>query len=74
MYIDGKPVKSTDPRPVQLPYDGSEVGTIHQATKEQVAAAIAAAVTRKADRWSRWRDKSFGDALSRVGAGDASFS
>ena len=32
------------PEPVELPYDGSVVGTIFQATKEQVDAAIAAAV------------------------------
>ena len=44
MYIAGQPVRSADPRPVQLPYDGSEVGTIYQATKEQVEAAVAAAV------------------------------
>src|SRR5437899_5790647 len=43
MYIGGKPVKSDEPRPVQLPYDGSEVGTIYEATKEEVDAAIAAA-------------------------------
>jgi acyl-CoA reductase-like NAD-dependent aldehyde dehydrogenase len=45
MYIAGQAVKSADPRPVQLPYDGSEVGTVYQATKEQVDAAIAAAAT-----------------------------
>ncbi len=44
MHIAGQPVKSAEPRPVQLPYDGSEVGTIYQATKEQVDAAISAAV------------------------------
>ena len=44
MHIGGQPVKSAEPRPVQLPYDGSEVGTIYQATKEQVDAAVAAAV------------------------------
>ncbi len=44
MFIGGKAVTSAEPRPVQLPYDGSEVGTIYQATKEQVDAAIAAAV------------------------------
>ena len=43
MHIGGKPVTSAEPRPVRLPYDGSEVGTIYQATKEQVDAAIAAA-------------------------------
>jgi acyl-CoA reductase-like NAD-dependent aldehyde dehydrogenase len=44
MYIGGQPVRSADARPVQLPYDGSEVGTIYQATKEQVEAAVAAAL------------------------------
>jgi acyl-CoA reductase-like NAD-dependent aldehyde dehydrogenase len=44
MHIGGQPVKSAEARPVRLPYDGSEVGTIYQATKEQVDAAIAAAV------------------------------
>jgi acyl-CoA reductase-like NAD-dependent aldehyde dehydrogenase len=44
MHIGGHPVTSAEPRPVQLPYDGSEVGTIYQATKEQVEAAVAAAV------------------------------
>src|SRR5438128_3717432 len=43
MHIGGKPVTSAEPRPVRLPYDGSEVGTIYQATKEQVDAAIEAA-------------------------------
>jgi hypothetical protein len=41
MHIAGQPVKSDEPRPVQLPYDGSEVGTIYQATKEQVDVAAA---------------------------------
>src|SRR5260370_10398910 len=44
MCIGGKPVTRAEPRPVQLPYDGSTVGTIYQATKEQVDAAITAAV------------------------------
>src|SRR5258708_36465802 len=44
MHIAGQPVTSAEPRPVQLPYDGSEVGTIYEATKEQVDAAVAAAV------------------------------
>ena len=44
MHIGGQPVKSAEARPVQLPYDGSEVGTIYEATEEQVDAAIAAAV------------------------------
>src|SRR5260370_30688592 len=44
MHIAGHPVTSAEPLPFQLPYDGSEVGTIYQATKEQVDAAVAAAV------------------------------
>src|SRR5713226_9868936 len=44
MYIGGKPVTSAEPRLVQLPYDGSTVGTIYQATREQVDAAITAAM------------------------------
>src|SRR5258708_1629925 len=44
MFIGGKSVTSAEPRPVQLPYDGSTVGTIYQATQEQVDAAITAAV------------------------------
>src|SRR5712671_6616458 len=44
MYIGGESVTSAESRPVQLPYDGSTVGTIYQATKEQVDAAITAAV------------------------------
>ena len=43
MYIGGQDVKTADARPVQLPYDGSEVGVIYQAAKEQVDAAVAAA-------------------------------
>lgn len=43
MQIGGEAVTTGDPRPVELPYDGSVVGTIFQATKEQVDAAIAAA-------------------------------
>src|SRR5712691_11604108 len=43
MHIGGKPVTSAERRPVRLPYDGSEVGAIYQATSEQVDAAIAAA-------------------------------
>jgi acyl-CoA reductase-like NAD-dependent aldehyde dehydrogenase len=43
MLIAGQAVKNENARPVQLPYDGSEVGIIYQATKEQVDAAIAAA-------------------------------
>lgn len=44
MHIGGLPVKTADAKPVELPYDGSVVGTIYQATPEQVNAAIAAAV------------------------------
>lgn len=44
MRIGGRAVTSAAPRPVRLPYDGSEVGTIYEATREQVEAAIAAAV------------------------------
>ncbi|MBI1792087.1 MAG: aldehyde dehydrogenase family protein [Acidobacteria bacterium] len=43
MFIGGRPVTTAEPRPVELPFDGSEVGTVYQATKEQVDAAIAAA-------------------------------
>src|SRR6478672_5755999 len=43
MYIGGEAVSTSQPRPVELPYDGAVVGTIFQATKEQVDAAIAAA-------------------------------
>ena len=43
MYIGGHDVKTVESRPVRLPYDGSDVGTIYEATKEQVDAAIAAA-------------------------------
>src|SRR3989442_5127076 len=43
MYMGGKEFRTADPRPVQLPYDGSEVGTIYLADKEQVDAAVAAA-------------------------------
>jgi acyl-CoA reductase-like NAD-dependent aldehyde dehydrogenase len=44
MMIAGEPVKTADPRPVELPYDGSVVATIYQAAKEQVDAAVSAAV------------------------------
>src|ERR1043165_9429164 len=44
MQIGGEAVTSNAPRPVELPFDGSEVGIIFQATKEQVDAAIAAAL------------------------------
>ncbi len=48
MVIGGQPVKSSEPRAVVLPFDGSEVATIYQATKEQVDAAIAAAAAAAA--------------------------
>src|SRR5512143_1056289 len=43
MHIAGSAVKTANARPVELPYDGSVVGTIYQATPEQVDAAIGAA-------------------------------
>ena len=45
MYIGGREVKTADSRPVRLPYDGSEVGVIYEATKDQVDAAVAAATS-----------------------------
>ncbi len=43
MFIAGQPVTNAHPKPVELPYDGSEVGIIYQATKEEVEAAVGAA-------------------------------
>jgi acyl-CoA reductase-like NAD-dependent aldehyde dehydrogenase len=43
MYIGGQAVTTSEPRPVELPFDGSVVGTIYQAAKEQVEAAVGAA-------------------------------
>ncbi len=43
MRIAGEPVRSSHPQDVQLPFDGSTVGTIYQAEAAQVEAAIAAA-------------------------------
>ena len=43
MQIGGAGVTTAESRPVELPYDGSVVGTIFQATKEQVDAAVGAA-------------------------------
>ena len=43
MHIGGKPVAAAARRRVELPYDGSEVGTVFEATREQVEAAIVAA-------------------------------
>lgn len=43
MRIGGEAVKTAQPQDVHLPFDGSTVGTIYQAEKAQVDAAIAAA-------------------------------
>lgn len=43
MFIDGLAARSDQPLAVQLPFDGSHVGTVYQATPEQVTAAITAA-------------------------------
>lgn len=43
MRIGGRDVTSGTPIPVHLPYDGSMVGTVFQATKEIVDQAVAAA-------------------------------
>ncbi|MCC6858207.1 MAG: aldehyde dehydrogenase family protein [Bryobacterales bacterium] len=43
MRIGGQDVRTSEARQVELPYDGSPVGTIYLAGSEQVAAAIAAA-------------------------------
>lgn len=43
MRIGGEPVRSSHPQDVQLPYDGSTVGTIFQADKEIVDAGVASA-------------------------------
>ncbi|MFN7938498.1 MAG: aldehyde dehydrogenase family protein [Bryobacteraceae bacterium] len=43
MRIAGEPVRSAHPQDVQLPFDGSTVGTIFQAESAQVEAAVAAA-------------------------------
>jgi acyl-CoA reductase-like NAD-dependent aldehyde dehydrogenase len=45
MHIGGANVTTCEPRAVELPYDGSVVGTIYQAAKEQVDAAVAAAAS-----------------------------
>lgn len=45
MRIGGRPVAAGEARTVELPFDGAAVGTGYQATKEQVDAAIAAAVS-----------------------------
>ncbi|MGH9721292.1 MAG: aldehyde dehydrogenase family protein, partial [Bryobacteraceae bacterium] len=43
MHIAGRQVRSAAARDVSLPFDGSSVGTIFEATREQVEAAVAAA-------------------------------
>src|SRR5262245_4155669 len=43
MRIGGEAVRSEQPWVVHLPYDGSAVGTVFQADKQQVDAAIASA-------------------------------
>ncbi len=43
MIIGGQAVTSPNPRPVLMPFDGSQVATIFAASKEQVDAAIASA-------------------------------
>jgi acyl-CoA reductase-like NAD-dependent aldehyde dehydrogenase len=43
MRIGGEPVASAEPLDVQLPYDGTTVGTIFQADREIVEAAVKAA-------------------------------
>lgn len=45
MHIGGHDVTTAESRPVRLPYDGSSVGSVFEATSAQVDAAIAAAVT-----------------------------
>ena len=43
MHIDGRPVVTDRRLKIELPYDGAEVGTVFEAGKEQVDAAIGAA-------------------------------
>lgn len=43
MHIGGSLVKTAQPQPVELPFDGSVVATVYQAQKEQVEQAVAAA-------------------------------
>lgn len=43
MHIGGRPVVSSRRQVVELPYDGSEVGAVFHATREQVNAAVASA-------------------------------
>jgi acyl-CoA reductase-like NAD-dependent aldehyde dehydrogenase len=44
MYIAGQEVRTPEARPVELPFDGSVVGTIFEAHKDEIDAAVAAAV------------------------------
>lgn len=44
MHIGGGDVKTDTPLRVELPYDGSEVGTVYRASREQVDAAVQAAL------------------------------
>ena len=44
MWIGGASVRTSDARAVRIPFDGSVAGTIFEAGREQVEAAIAAAV------------------------------
>ncbi|HVW85901.1 MAG TPA: aldehyde dehydrogenase family protein [Bryobacteraceae bacterium] len=44
MWIAGEPVRTADAQPVRVPFDGSVAGTIYQAGREQVNAAIEAAL------------------------------
>src|SRR6266851_172006 len=43
MHIGGSLVKTSHRQPVELPFDGSVVGTVYQAEQEQVEQAVAAA-------------------------------
>ena len=43
MHIGGSLVKTSHRQPVELPFDGSIVGTVYQAGQEQVEQAVAAA-------------------------------
>jgi acyl-CoA reductase-like NAD-dependent aldehyde dehydrogenase len=44
MFIAGKPVRTGEKREVRVPYDGSTAGTIYQAGRDEVNAAIEAAL------------------------------
>jgi acyl-CoA reductase-like NAD-dependent aldehyde dehydrogenase len=43
MWINGRPVTTSDPVPVRLPFDGSEVATVFRAGRADVDAAVEAA-------------------------------